>query len=234
MTTRTTPHPSLAMVSHGADLIAKDRTDAIENSYDGLAALTALVNDGKLPPTFLVGLGKWADEVKLAIYNGQPIPALSGDSGIKPEYRTLIDALDRGELTLNPDTGLPKAADESAAVDNLLQRLEKAHGMGVVAGDTPEDRAKRLEAAAKSSDKLGEVATALGLAKDAKTADVVAAANNGKESSTDLLKILAEIKKQAKVETKTGESTADFVGRVLSSTPKAPASKGGFGLPRRR
>lgn len=173
--------------ARGTELSTEKKDGALDALLDSSAQLTALVDAGKIPTTFVTGLSDWLNQVVSDVEMGQPIPPLGSNTGkdsVKPEHRRVIQALERGELKLDPSTGLPEAADSSADVDNVLTSLEKEAGTSKVVGDTDNQRLRRVlddvKNSRNSSDKLGETAVALDLKKDAKPDDIVAAAKAAK------------------------------------------------------
>lgn len=240
MTTPTptpTPTPSMRdlLRTRGAALVETDRDTAVDSAMDGFARLNLLMEGGKLPPLFIAQLGEYTKAAADAVDAGEPLPSIYGATPaggtIKPEYRRLIEALDRDEVELDSDTGLPKPVDASAEIFNAIGQIASAIGVGKLPGDTPKqftDRVKdevvRLNTIA--SDKLGEVAEALGLKKDAKPDDIVAAAKAYTKAFNELF---AEVKSQTGVETKAGESPKDYIGRAIEAAQAAKPGRRRFG-----
>jgi hypothetical protein len=191
----TAPHPALAMIEHGDSRLDTARTDGITKAYDGLAVLMSLVNAGKIPGRFLVGLGEWSEQVAMAVDNGEPIPSLGSSatsgSDIKPEHRALIRAVENGTVQLDDRTGLPKAADsDDSKLDDALKRIEKAQGRSVATSDLKM--------------RLDGIVEGINEAKSGGTGD-------------DVTKLLDELGKAAKVKRNSGESDEDYQARIIEA-----------------
>lgn len=218
--------------ARGTEINTKTKDDALDSAVAGIAVLSQCVEDGKLSPAFLKDLGDWAQNVVTAVNSGQQTPPINGGAPqgdiVKPEHRRLIQAVERGEITLDPVTKLPVAADASAEVDNVLTALERKLSIGKVGGDSNTDRQNRILAEIDNvkkaaTDQLGEVAEAVGLKKDAKPADIVAAAKSSKEDQ-DAIGEIAEAHGLDK-----GAKTADIVAAAKASKSTTGRRRTPFG-----
>jgi hypothetical protein len=214
--------------ARGTELSTEKKDSALDALLDSSAQLTALVDAGKIPTTFVTGLSDWLSQVVSDVEMGQPIPPLGTNTGkdsVKPEHRRVLQALERGELKLDPSTGLPEAADSSADIDNTLTALERELGSGRVSGDDNPTRLRRVTEEVKknrtASDKLGDTAEALGLKKDAKPDDIVANAKDAHQDS-EAVGNIAEALGLAK-----DAKSDDIVAAAKAAKAGVPAKSGG-------
>jgi hypothetical protein len=182
------------MRGHGTDLVSAKNDTALDALFDATARLTQLLDSGRIPPVFVSRLAEWVEQTADSAEAGQPGPSINNvgnTTAIKPEYQRIIRALDRGELRLDPTTGLPETADSNADVDNVLTALERQLKTTRISGDDNNDRLRRILDDAKKlgktvTDQLGEVAEALGLQKDADKADVIKMAKDATSKNEKL------------------------------------------------
>lgn len=227
-TTPSTPMRDL-LRSRGTELTTKRTDDALDAFCDASSRLTTLVDNGRVPTNFVTGLAEWLEQVVTDVEMGQPIPPLGSNTGkdsVKPEYRRVIQALDRGEIELDPTTRLPKAADDGSEVDNVLTSLERELKTSRISGEDNKDRLRRILDDAKklgktATDQLGEVAEALGLKKDADKADVIKTAKDVTSENEKL----GEIAEALGLDN--GATTDDIVAAAKAAKAGTPAKTGG-------
>jgi hypothetical protein len=188
MSTSTVPRSALvdALVTRGREL-ADDETNGLLNEFgEAVAAFIAKADDGKIHPNVVTNATGALKALTASPDNAFTLPSGgSNGRGLNPKLERLARAYDRGEIDLDDDTGLPKAPDASAEIDNVLTALERDTSTNKIVGDDNPDRLRRIRESIKAlreiaTNKVGEIAEALGLAKDAKIDDIVAAVKAAK------------------------------------------------------
>lgn len=212
-----------ALVTRGHEIAADESNTVLNEFGEAVAAFMAKAADDKINPAVVVNATGALKALTASPDNAFTLPASGSTSrGLNPKLERLVRAYDRGEIELDDTTGLPKAPDEGAEVDNALTALERELKTGRVTTDDNPTRLRRIVDSVKglreiATDKVGEIADALGLAKDAKPDDIVAAAKASKDKTDALSSIAAELglPKDAK--------TSDIVAAVKVAKAGVPA-----------
>lgn len=185
-------NPMTALLEHGS---AQRDEHELTRDTKNFAVLTLFLHNLKERPlSEQLAFFGMLDQMNEAKSNGEELPSLGSagaDSDIKPEERTLLQAVRSGKLELDPKTKLPKqtVADDS---DEMLRPIETELGMKQVTLGDPERRVSDTVEAIK------ELKT--------KAAD----GNDGGE----VMSIIENMAKAVKVTRNNGESDEDFTKRV--------------------